>query len=349
MARLPIAQTEVGVGDVLAGRFRLGEELARVGCVTVFRATDELKPEDQFRTVAVAVTIKHLQDLSRPADVPGGRVRTRTWLAAVSPAAVGSKRRVRINPGDIVITGMGGNDTLHFEAWALFRDGEIPPRRRQGGFTAATKRILLKEAEDRCLWCRSTDLLEFDHILPVDLGGTHDLQNGQVLCRGCHRAKTHVGPSVEVFGPPLRGTGLSDSHRPWYAKVNWVAVTGSHQAGKLRCKRTVEATTLGPYDSVDEARQAGHHLGAQLLGGLRWSVSVNSGHPGPRTVSLTVNICEPSTSYTLLMPTRLLEQVEELAAPDGRSIDAQISYLIERGIEWERRRSRPHHPVTSSE
>jgi hypothetical protein len=344
MAYLSVTQSAVGVGDVLAARFRLGEELARVGSVTVFRATDELEPDARFRTVGVTVTMKHLEHLSLPPDSPGGRVRTRTWLAAIQPSAVGSKRRVRINPGDILVMGMGGNDALDFKAWALFGDGGIPPPRRHGGFMAATKRSLLKEAKGCCRWCGSTQLLEFDHVLPVDLGGTHDLRNGQVLCRGCHRAKTHVGPSVRVFAPPFHGAERSDPCRPWYVQVNWVSVTGSHQAGKLRCTRTAAITTLGPYGSTDDARQAGHALAVQLVSGLRWSVSVDPGQAEPRAVQVTVTICEPTTSYALRPPTRLLKQVEALAAREQRSINAQLTYLIERGLEMElMKRQRQHH------
>jgi hypothetical protein len=31
---------------------------------------------------------------------------------------------------------------------------------------------------------------EFDHIVPLADGGTHELSNMQTLCRPCHRAKT---------------------------------------------------------------------------------------------------------------------------------------------------------------
>ena len=31
---------------------------------------------------------------------------------------------------------------------------------------------------------------DIDHILPLALGGTNDLENLQILCRSCHRSKT---------------------------------------------------------------------------------------------------------------------------------------------------------------
>lgn len=33
--------------------------------------------------------------------------------------------------------------------------------------------------------------VEFDHVLPLALGGTNDLSNFQALCRPCHREKTN--------------------------------------------------------------------------------------------------------------------------------------------------------------
>jgi 5-methylcytosine-specific restriction endonuclease McrA len=42
-----------------------------------------------------------------------------------------------------------------------------------------------------CAKCGSRDHLAVDHILARGLGGTHDMENLQVLCRKCHRTKTN--------------------------------------------------------------------------------------------------------------------------------------------------------------
>jgi HNH endonuclease len=41
----------------------------------------------------------------------------------------------------------------------------------------------------RCVRCASNQRLEFDHIIPVALGGASTARNLQLLCEGCNRAK----------------------------------------------------------------------------------------------------------------------------------------------------------------
>lgn len=41
----------------------------------------------------------------------------------------------------------------------------------------------------RCARCTDAGV-EYDHILPLELGGKHALENIQLLCRECHRVKT---------------------------------------------------------------------------------------------------------------------------------------------------------------
>jgi 5-methylcytosine-specific restriction endonuclease McrA len=41
----------------------------------------------------------------------------------------------------------------------------------------------------RCVICGSSDQLSIDHIVPVSLGGTHDLENLQTLCIPCNSRK----------------------------------------------------------------------------------------------------------------------------------------------------------------
>jgi 5-methylcytosine-specific restriction endonuclease McrA len=41
----------------------------------------------------------------------------------------------------------------------------------------------------RCITCGSKERLEFDHVIPVALGGANTARNLQLLCEGCNRAK----------------------------------------------------------------------------------------------------------------------------------------------------------------
>jgi hypothetical protein len=41
----------------------------------------------------------------------------------------------------------------------------------------------------RCVRCGTDEALEFDHVIPVALGGSSSARNLQLLCEGCNRAK----------------------------------------------------------------------------------------------------------------------------------------------------------------
>lgn len=41
----------------------------------------------------------------------------------------------------------------------------------------------------RCVKCGGNQRLEFDHVIPVSLGGANTARNLQLLCEGCNRSK----------------------------------------------------------------------------------------------------------------------------------------------------------------
>ena len=43
--------------------------------------------------------------------------------------------------------------------------------------------------QGRCVKCGSAERLEFDHVIPIALGGANTARNLQLLCEGCNRAK----------------------------------------------------------------------------------------------------------------------------------------------------------------
>jgi hypothetical protein len=52
-----------------------------------------------------------------------------------------------------------------------------------------TKRQVWERDHGECQNCKSTESIEYDHILPVSKGGNSDPSNLQLLCRPCNRSK----------------------------------------------------------------------------------------------------------------------------------------------------------------
>jgi 5-methylcytosine-specific restriction protein A len=52
------------------------------------------------------------------------------------------------------------------------------------------RRLVMARCEARCRHCRSTALLQVDHVVPISRGGTDDIANLQILCRTCNLRKS---------------------------------------------------------------------------------------------------------------------------------------------------------------
>ena len=65
----------------------------------------------------------------------------------------------------------------------------LTPAGRRTGITRAAKQAVWERCGGRCADCGGTQLLEFDHVIPLALGGSSSERNLQLLCADCNRAK----------------------------------------------------------------------------------------------------------------------------------------------------------------
>ena len=88
-------------------------------------------------------------------------------------------------------------------------------RERKAALTDAVRAEVYERDGFRCRYCASTSMLALDHILPLALGGGHQLDNLQTLCMPCNDrkgSKDATGLSVDdarqLFGITYGMTGV---------------------------------------------------------------------------------------------------------------------------------------------
>lgn len=54
----------------------------------------------------------------------------------------------------------------------------------------AVRREVWRRDQGRCVACDSRERLEFDHIIPIAMGGSNTVRNIQLLCERCNREKS---------------------------------------------------------------------------------------------------------------------------------------------------------------
>jgi len=66
------------------------------------------------------------------------------------------------------------------------RQGDAP---RREGIPRELRALVWERDGGRCAECGTDRLLEFDHVIPVALGGSSGVKNLQLLCADCNRIK----------------------------------------------------------------------------------------------------------------------------------------------------------------
>jgi hypothetical protein len=70
--------------------------------------------------------------------------------------------------------------------------GEDPKRRRRTTISFRVRFLILQRDLYRCRICKASGVkLEVDHIVPLSLGGSNDMDNLQALCVPCNRGKSN--------------------------------------------------------------------------------------------------------------------------------------------------------------
>jgi hypothetical protein len=84
-------------------------------------------------------------------------------------------------------------------AEAMVARGDVPHEMARGQIPDDVKQFVWVRDGGRCANCGATTELQFDHIVPVALGGATNAENLQILCGPCNRRK---GAGLTVVGKP---------------------------------------------------------------------------------------------------------------------------------------------------
>jgi hypothetical protein len=68
-------------------------------------------------------------------------------------------------------------------------EGRAAPARRREPIPREVRRVVFERDGGKCVECGSTFDLQYDHVIPVALGGATTVENLQLLCSDCNRSK----------------------------------------------------------------------------------------------------------------------------------------------------------------
>ena len=74
-------------------------------------------------------------------------------------------------------------------AIALMEQTDLPDSAKRAPIADEVRAFVWNRDGGRCVQCGGKERLEFDHVIPIALGGGNTARNLQLLCEPCNRAK----------------------------------------------------------------------------------------------------------------------------------------------------------------
>jgi 5-methylcytosine-specific restriction endonuclease McrA len=89
----------------------------------------------------------------------------------------------------LIVTKQQRRDRQIRTALEIIAIGLEPKQARRTDIPDDVKHLVWIRDEGRCRKCGATHELQFDHIIPVVMGGSNEPENVQILCGPCNRKK----------------------------------------------------------------------------------------------------------------------------------------------------------------
>jgi hypothetical protein len=124
-----------------------------------------------------------------PAEVARDDGRRRTWWLFREEFYWEDEGYDEIEVKALILERLTRRDRRLQRAVALMQQAEAMDAPARSPIPDEVKVFVWQRDGGRCVKCGSNERLEFDHVIPVSLGGANTARNLQLLCETCNRSK----------------------------------------------------------------------------------------------------------------------------------------------------------------